>query len=567
MANEDGSLWITYNGEIYNAAEIRSELEAKGHLFRSQTDTEVALHAYEEWGDGCLSRFNGMFALAIWDENRRQLFAARDRFGIKPFFYHFNNGQLVFASEIKSLLRCPIVPRRPHRQTAYNYLAAGALEGGAETFFDGILSLPASHAMTFSARGLKVWRYYEIDTKRTLSKAELSEAPERFRELFFDAIRLRFVSDVPVATSLSGGLDSTAVVSMAVDHLKASGGELPHHVFTASFRGSAADERPFVDQVSRELPLVRHDVFLEGNGLIEKIREQTIRQDQPVMGASMLAKGEVMRAVHDQGFKVVLEGQGADEYCCGYPSAAIPAIADQLRQGRLLSAATHLQAYCRVQETSLTGAVQAATDIAFPRTKAVASWVKRRIVANRAAQNGTSWMSIGARRTHDVTRLPNLDRNALNDYSLRSLFRRSLPFYLRADDHNSMASGVEARVPFLDHRLVEFVFSLPPEYRIRNGVSKWIVREALKGIIPEPIRRFPGKRAFPTPQSSWLRGSESASVRASLQRLTPFSRELIDPQAVHQLMDGFNSGKYNCDHEIWRIINYDIWLRVFGLDG
>lgn len=564
MENLEGTMCITYNGEVYNAALIREELLQKGYKFRSHCDTEVILRAYEEWGEECLHRFNGMFAFAIWDRTHRRLFAARDRFGVKPFFYYYDGRRFAFASEIKALLCCPFVPRRPNPNRAYDYLFANHLDNPPETFFEDILQLPASHAILLTEKEFKKWQYYRIDPERRISYSNDEEVFEQFRSVLEDAIALRFVSDVPVASTLSGGLDSTSVVSMAVRHLQKTGGSLPHQVFSACFANSAEDERPFIDMASKELPLLRHDVLLSAENLLDRVEEQTCRQDQPVMSAAMIAKGDVMKAVADHGIKVVLEGQGVDEWCCGYGNAALPAIADELRSWHWITAARHLRNYCTVSETALQPAIRTATDLAFPKTKSLLSRVKTSLRLKQQA-NGNYWLSSPFKNGRKPSRPRTWARSALNDYCLRSMFDNHLPFYLRSDDHNSMAFGVEARQPFLDYRLVEFVFALPPHFRMNNGTSKWIIRESMRGIVPEPIRQYPGKRAFPTPQSDWMSGVSKNQIEALLNRDSFRAHDFIDVNGAKDLFQEFCNGNTALTAAVWRIVNFETWMQSYNL--
>jgi asparagine synthase (glutamine-hydrolysing) len=483
---------------------------------------------------------------------------------VKPFYYYFDGRRFVFASEIKAILCCPFVPRRPNPNRAYDYLFANHLDNPPETFFENIVQLPASHAILLSTDEIKKWQYYRIDPEKQISFSSQQEVCEQFRSLVEDSIALRFVSDVPVASTLSGGLDSTTVVSLAVQHLRNSGGLLPHQVFSACFANSPEDERPFIDMASRELPLLRHDVLLSADNLLDRMEEQTRRQDQPVMSAAMIAKGDVMKAVSEHGIKVVLEGQGVDEWCCGYNNAALPAIADDLRSGRWVTAARHLRNYCSASGAALRPAISSATDLAFPKTKSIFSGVKATLRVKQV-HNGTSWLSSPFKEGKKPSRPRTWARGALNDYCLRSMFDNHLPFYLRSDDHNSMAFGVEARQPFLDYRLVEFVFALPPRFRINNGTSKWIIRESMRGVVPETIRQYPGKRPFPTPQSAWMSGISKKQIASLLGSNSFRARDFIDVNGAKDIFKEFCDGNSSLTATVWRIVNFETWMRCFNL--
>jgi asparagine synthase (glutamine-hydrolysing) len=554
---------LIYNGEIYNSPELRSELRSAGHQFIGHSDTEVLLKAYEQWGYDCLDRLNGIFAFAIWDIAKATLFAVRDRFGIKPFYYHVAEKKLVFASEIKALLECPAVPRRPNLNIAYDYLVAGYLDHSLQTFFDRIVCLKPAHALTFASTGLRTWKYYDPCFNYSDFRMSDADAVLGFRDLFADSVKKQLLSDVPVAVNLSGGLDSSAVVCQIAKIVEpAKSG--PIKTFSARFPDHPEDEGPFIDQVAAQVPLDQVPVYLKPKSLLDEIEAQVVRQDQPVMSAAMFAKGEVMRTVGEHGIKVVLEGQGADEVLCGYPNAGLHVIADALRQMRFRNAATEVRAAMTIYRQTARQVIGQSTDIAFPKVKALIAR-RPRVLWKPAEGNGACfWLSRDF--AHDRTLTPDLaDMDgacSLTDkYCLGGLQVRSLPFYLRSDDHNAMAYGVEARVPFLDHRLVDYVFSLPPRFRFRNGTSKWILRQAMAGIVPDSIRLYPGKRAFPTPQASWL-VSDSQSVQSMLTSEAFRSCALFDAEGVKTLFtrirEGHNGGI------LWRVLNYFVWLQKFG---
>lgn len=565
MLNSSGRLCLSYNGEIYNAGEIRQQTFSHHH-FRGHSDTEVLLYAYEEWGANCLSRLNGMFAFAIWDNHTQELFLARDRFGVKPLFYFCDGKRFAFASEIKALLSCPFIPRDPDMNTAVSYLVDGVQDGPSNTYFAKIRQLPPSHAMVVSAgAGLRTWQYYAIRGSSPGRPPCPRDAAERVRDLLFDAVKLRLISDVPVVTSLSGGFDSTAIVTYAVRTLQGVDGGLPHKTFTACFRGASEDERPFVELVANELPLERHYVFIEPASFLDQLETQTRRQDQPVMSAAMIAKGEVMRAIHEAGFKVVLEGQGVDEYGCGYTDASRYAIADLFKRGDIVGAARQMNAWKRIAGVTFWDALLKSSELAFPSAVAIVRQAKGRVLFRAGLHGNRDFLDARLREVTGVDAPPRYSEGILDNYCIRQMFARNLPFFLRCDDHNAMAFSVEGRQPFLDYRLVEYVLSLPGNYRIRQGWSKWIFREAMKGVIPEAIRSYPGKRPFPTPQVDWLTGPARREIEARLGSLEFQKSSFFDSAAVCALYKDLANGDRGLNFIIWRILNYDAWLRCFVL--
>jgi asparagine synthase (glutamine-hydrolysing) len=554
---------LVYNGEIYNSPDLRNELRSAGHHFVGHSDTEVLLKAYEQWRYDCLERLNGMFAFAIWDIGKATLFAARDRFGVKPFYYHNADKKFVFGSEIKALMESPAVPRSPNLKIAYDYLVGNYLDHSPQTFFDGIVCLEPAHALTFSRDGLRKWKYYEPSFNYADFRMSDADAVLGFRDLFTDSVKKQLLSDVPVAVNLSGGLDSSAVVCQVakiVDAAKTG----PVKTFSARFPDHPEDEGPFIDRVAAQIPLDQVPVYLKPKSLLEEIEAQVVRQDQPVMSAAMFAKGEVMRTVGENGIKVVLEGQGADEVLCGYPNAGLHVIADSLRRMRFRNAAAEMRAAMTIYHQSARQVIGQSTDIAFPKLKALIAKRPRLRRSSHEADGQPFWLSQDFVQGRSLTPDPG-DLNgacSLTDkYCIGGLRVRSLPFYLRSDDHNAMAYGVEARVPFLDHRLVDYVFSLPPRFRFRHGTSKWILREAMAGIVPDSIRLYPGKRAFPTPQGSWL-VSDSKAVQRVLTSEAFRRCALFEVEGAKKLLARIHEGRNGGD--LWRVLNYFVWMQRFG---
>ncbi|HEY7543580.1 MAG TPA: asparagine synthase (glutamine-hydrolyzing), partial [Blastocatellia bacterium] len=329
MSSDDGSLHITYNGEIYNYVELMTELEALGHVFRSRSDTEVILRAYEQWGAGCLDRFNGMFAFAIWDERKRELFAARDRFGEKPFHYSWNpqTGFFAFASEIKSLLALSEVDSSINDRALYRFIAFQELAGSDRTLWRGVKRLPHAHFLKLRWRGdrfdLTIRRYWDIDLERE-ENMTLTEAAARLRELFADSIRLRLRSDVPVGSSLSGGLDSSAVVCQ-IHALGAAGGQ---KTFSARMEDPALDEGQYIKAVLDQTGIEGHEVWPSSAELERIFPRLCYHLEEPFLSTSQFAQHLVMRLAAEHGVTVLLDGQGADELMAGYKPYFLARYAD-----------------------------------------------------------------------------------------------------------------------------------------------------------------------------------------------------------------------------------------------
>ena len=347
MTSHDGRVWITYNGEVYNYVELRDELRARGHRFRTATDTEVVLAAYAEWGISCLSRFNGMWAFALWDSHEHTLFLARDRFGVKPLYYAHGRDWLVFGSEIKALFAHPRVPRQPNAEIIYDFLSLRLADHTDNTFFGGIVRVPGSHYVAYrpgTQPTLHRWWDCKPARPRDSSPSEDARAIERFRELFDDAVRVRLRSDVPIGTCLSGGVDSSSIVVTANQQMfdgtrdrKLTGDR--QRTFSACFEDPRVDERQFIDRVIAATGASTYRVFPNQDRVWDELPALVAQMDEPFHSTSQYSQWNVMRLVRESGVTVTLDGQGADELMAGYPGYHAVAIATLLRSGRAAAAA------------------------------------------------------------------------------------------------------------------------------------------------------------------------------------------------------------------------------------
>ncbi|NQT48187.1 MAG: asparagine synthase (glutamine-hydrolyzing), partial [Chloroflexi bacterium] len=508
MGNQDGTLWIIYNGEIYNFPEIKEELKAKGYKFQSNSDTEVILHAYEEWGIECLERFNGMWAFALWDARKQRLFCARDRFGIKPLYYYFDGRRLILASEIKAILQDRSVPREPNEQMIYDYLVYGYLDHTEGTFFRGIGQLPPAHYLLIRDGHLEIKRYWDLDPNRKpfpcLDGTDGAYA-RHFYELFEDAIRLRLRSDVPIGTCLSGGLDSSSIVC-AANRLMFSGDGMDSSVvgdrqktFSACSDIEEYDERPFIKPVLASTGAEANFVFPAGEDVFDMISDVIWHQDEPFGSLSIFAQWHVMKLAKERGVKVLLDGQGGDELLAGYVPYYSYYLLDLAKRGRLVRLGREIGAYASLHDRSRLSTVAKAITINLPPGLKLA--VKKLLSYPDVAALEPDF---AARRRKDE-HFPARFGDVLTDNLYRDVTVRNLPALLHYEDRNSMAFSIEARVPFLDYRLVEYLFSLPADQKVREGFTKVILREAMKGILPEEVRQRTDKMGFVTPQDVWFR--------------------------------------------------------------
>ncbi len=539
MANEDGSLRLIFNGEIYNYLELRDELVALGHRFRSVTDTEVILHAYEEWGRDCLQRFNGMWAFALFDARREELFCARDRIGVKPFYYTVADGSFLFASEIKALLVHPDVGRRPNDRALMAFLAWGVADHNEETMFSGILQLPPAHALIVRQGGIEgPFRYWDVEVNGEAASAPGTDeaAREGLRTLLTDAVRLRLRSDVPVGTCLSGGIDSSTLTVLINEILRA---EAPASVgtrqntFSVCFDDPRFSESRFMDVVVEATGVSSHRTSPDPARLWDDIGDLLYAQDEPFASLSIYAQYCVMRLARDS-VKVVLDGQGADEQLAGYIAYQTSYIRGLLRERHLRQALGEIAGSMR-------------------HHRGFFSWAVRQALV-RSDRRG-----LLRGEPPEVLRY----QGSLAEVLKRELVSTNLPLLLHWEDRNSMAFSIEARVPFLDYRLVEYLASLPLDQKIRRGVTKYVLRGAIRDLVPDSIRCRMDKMGFVTPEEIWMKGELRPRVLDLFASQAFRMRPYWDADAVAANYRDFLEGKAPYSTEIWRIVCAELWLRKF----
>jgi asparagine synthase (glutamine-hydrolysing) len=538
MTNEDRTLWLVYNGEIYNYIELREELTGKGHQFHSHSDSEVILHAYEEWGTGCLQRFNGMWAFALWDERTQQLFCARDRFGIKPFYYSEIKGSFLFASEIKALLPHPDVGKKPDDEILGTYLTWGVQDHSARTMFDGVFQLRPAHALIVTKGGPHTpYQYWDVTVNGTVrSGARHEQETGRFLELLKDATRIHLRSDVAVGTCLSGGIDSSTLAVLINNLIR---DEAPASVsdrqktFSVVFTDKRFDESRYIDEIVAVTGVDSHRTEPVPAQLWDDIDRLVWIQDEPFGSLSIYAQYCVMRLACGN-VKVVLDGQGADELLGGYLAYQAGYIRGLLQSFHLGSALGEVAGSLRHHG-------------GFFRS-ALGQLLTRR-----------------SRRNLLTVTAPGIDRygGSLPDVLHRELTSTNLPALLHYEDRNAMAFSIESRVPYLDVRLVEYIASLPLDRKIRHGVTKIALRDAVKGIIPESIRCRMDKMGFVTPEEIWMKTILRPFVLTVLGTDSFKKRPYWNADAVMKDYQAFLNGRSGYSPEIWRIVCTELWLVKF----
>lgn len=533
IANETNDVFVVFNGAIHNYVELREELESRGHTFRSHTDTEVIVHAYEEWGDNCARRFNGMWAYAIWDARQCRLVCSRDRFGIKPLFVAWHGDTFYFASEVKAILAAGEIAAKPNLSFVHRYLMLDECENGRDTAFEGITQLSSGHNLVVTGEGhheTPYWSYVDQSGHYDYQQPE-----ETFRELFRDAVRIRLRSDVPVALLLSGGLDSS---SIAV-HAKAQDQAFDIEAYTAVFPGFRFDESRYAALVAKHVGMPLHRIEYKSSGLLEDMEAVTWHLDAPPRRGQELVRWKLLQAASAQA-RVVLEGQGADEMLAGYPDRyAKSYLYSELRMlrpwnlhhrvPRMISARQHLN-----QLHSYPASMPPIPGRAL-----------REQILTDASKSMTP-----------VQFTDPLTRALFKDHALGLL-----PELLHFGDAISMGHSLESRLPFLDHRLVEFVFKLPFDDKMRGTETKHVLKRAFAADLPDEILSRRDKVGFATPLKQWLQ-LHSHELFDVLKSQRTREREVFNPDGLTHCMSNYGTDN-RAATRLFRCVALELWFRRY----
>ena len=503
-----GRYQIIHNGELYNYIEIKKALELKGYRFSTESDTEVIVAAYDSYKNQCLQQFDGMFAFAIWDEKEKTLFAARDRLGEKPFFFFYDEKKFLFASEIKALWSSGI-EKRVNETMLYNYLTIGYTANPfnpQETFYQKVHKLPAASFLEYSleTHKLSIEKYWSIETEENTS-ISTDDAIEQFNALFKESIRKRLRSDVAVGTSLSGGLDSSSIVAMCSQETSEN---YSHKCFTAAFAGFDRSEENFASVVAKQFSLQHYQMNVDVRSLIDEIDKVMWHQEEPTGSASVLAQYKVYQAAKQNGVTVLLDGQGADEILAGYHKY-YKWYWQQLYAENKLNKSGELKAATALGIKESFGLKNKAMAVLPHFSFAMLQSQKAR-KAFRQADLNREFAYLQKRNFYYSTPM----ESTLNSALYFNSFVYGLEELLRYADRNSMAHAVEVRLPFLNHQLVEFLFTLPAHLKIKDGWTKWLLRKAMENFLPKEIVWRKDKIAFEPPQKQWL---QNAQVQERIQ--------------------------------------------------
>ena len=560
--NEDGSLVVVFNGEIYNYGDLTAGLIAKGHHFATRSDTETIVHSYEEHGDACMRDFRGMFAFAIWDRRRKHLLLVRDRLGIKPLYYYAGKGFFVFASEIKSLLQHPGVPREVDHQALDLYLALRYVPG-PRTMFKNIFKLQPAHWMTVDETGIKIGKYWDLQYNSVPDGRR--DVIEEFRQLLEESVRLRLIAEVPLGVFLSGGLDSSAMLALMS---RITGGERVK-TFSVGYEASGpakaeideANEFSFAREAAVHFGADHHEFRMTADDFRNAIPTMVSHLDEPMADPTCIPLYFISKLARNY-ITVVLSGEGADETMAGYTLYRKTLALEKMRSrtGPLASAFPAL-AYLPLSNR-VRGYLRRAGKSIEDHYRGM---VKGIPLETRLALTGADRVQKCNNRMDEI--FSDYFSKVADTSALNRMLYVDAKIWLPEDlllkaDKMTMATAVELRVPFLDHKLVEYIAGLPDDMKVREHQGKWILRKAMADELPRSIlhRR---KKGFPIPADSWLRFELRDFVRDTLLARHSACKQFFDPQAVEEIVSLQEKGKYSGYQEAWSLLVFEFWHKQF----
>ena len=545
---------INYNGEIYNYLELIEELKGLGHIFKSHADTEVLLPSIWEWGTEAFSKFNGMWAFMLYDAAEQEIILCRDRFGVKPLYYTHTGDFFLAASEIKQFTALSAFHPVLNKEATANFLAEGWLNYSEQTFFEGVYELRPGHYMKYNlaTHEITIRQWYDLIKEIPQQEVTEQEAIKQVNHLLTDSIRLRMRADVNVGSCLSGGVDSSSIVSIIHDKEFASENFI---TITSCYTDQQYDEQEFSDEVSRQTGYKSAKVFPELDRLFDDghLDQMIYHHDQPFSGASHYSEFSVFNEARKNGVIVLLDGQGSDEYFCGYDEFFVTYIQALLKKGKFRQALSNLRYKTNLENESLGAQLKG-----FFRAK---YWypslllIKKIIGKTKYPWLRKEW------RTFTNKKLMNFDADNIRDLSIQQIIYSSLPYQLHSADRNSMSFSLEVREPFMDYRLIEYVISLPDRFKIKKGYSKYILREAIT-ILPDNVKYRKHKMGFVAPDKTWILNNKERmrdQLVDAIQQMKIFSDELL------KRFDLFTQGKLGYEPIYFRAISLNHFCKIFKM--
>ncbi len=562
--NNDKNICIIFNGEVYNYIEIREVLISKGYSFHTGTDTEVIMNSYMEWGEDCLSRFNGMWGMVIYDMRKNILFCSRDRFGVKPFYYFLDDKSFVFGSELKSIIeyykKDSSFKKETDEEILYDYLIYNFADHTNNTFIKSIKHLPPSHYLKIQNRDFALKKYFSIEINKELGKydeTKFKKLQSEFSELMFDSVKLRLRSDVAIGTCLSGGLDSSTIVSIINRFLTGDPNVNRQQIgdkqktFSAVYDDNKIDERKFIEEIVRATNCDSHYVFPdrkdENEFFVRDIAEFIYQLDEPIVSTSPYAQYNVMRLAGENKVTVLLDGQGGDETLGGYEVYFGFQYANLFKEGMYLQLASEISRNFRKgMEMSLKG-LKYLKKLKNKNLKSSTSgFFNREFLESNADNNILNYRS----------------RDNLNETLYEDLTHYVIPLLLRYEDRDAMKFSIESRTPFLDYRQVKLLFETEGIYKIHNGWSKWILRNSMKSIVPDKVLWRRDKKGFPTPERKWMKILKPDFIEIVNQSKDELS-SYFNVDLILKEYDRILGDKKIKSHFLWKIYNFAKWKKMY----
>lgn len=571
MCNEDGSVWIVCNGELYNHVELRQELTKLGHHFRTRSDMEVLLRAWEQWDVRCLDHFNGMWAFVVFDRRQQLLFGARDRFGVKPLYYYHYHNVFGFASEQKALLAIPEIKTGVNPAAVYEHLLLGQVELRPEGFFQNIMELTPAHYFLYNLETgrLNVHKYYHLSFRAQddgLPTDSYDAAVAEVRTRITSAVNRRLIADVPVGFCLSGGIDSSSIVCLA-NNIRNNQQWEPLsqglHTFTAANNGGACDESKWAARVAGATNAHGHMAPCRAEDILPELEELVYHQDVPLYSTSTFAQSRVMKAAREQGITILLDGQGGDELFAGYQTFYTAMLWNAFKTGHWKQFAGEWSA---LSNSAFTRSIFVKSMLKLAADHSLTAGMKDRLAAHYRPE--LRYFTAGARARH--AGLLNL-AGEFSTLTVNELLHKYFTGYylknlLRWEDRCSMQYSIESRTPFADDiDLIETVFSYPAHFKIRQGWSKALLRDAMQGVLPDDVRLRRDKLGFATPQDEWLRQIHPEMKTQIQQLISQDTTGIINPKLLLKEWDKIFSlpSMSKARDFSFRYLNFLIWKKKF----
>ncbi len=545
IKNEDNTIEVFLNGEIYNYQEVREDLKSKGHKFKTESDTEVIVHGYEEWGEDVVQKLRGMFVFTLYNQKKDELIIARDRVGIKPFYYAEIDNRIIFGSEIKGLLAGFDINREADDESVYKFLVSRVHDINKNTFFKNIKRLLPGHLMVIDNQGnYRIEKYWNPTFNPNFASVKSdTEYANEFREIFQESVRLHMIADVPVGVTLSGGLDSSGVTSLASKIWKEKNGDKPFYTFSAVHPGETVNEEDYIDNVVKETGVTPIKVVPNVDKFWEELDMWTYFQEEPVISGAPYAYYVVMREARKY-VTVILTGQGGDELLAGYIPYFMSYLQSAMDQGKYYDALREIfkgkDLYFKYFLSKLDGIMKKDNQI------------KPKSVMNESFLNTMSYVK------KDFSHKRNLNERLFEDVT-----SSTTPCLLRYEDKNSMAHSLESRVPFFDHVVAEYIFNLPIDQKIKMGWNRYIYRQAMQGHMPEKNRMRRSKVGFTNPEWEWIERKKEKFIEI-FNSPSFRSRKYWDADKVLQAFDLAIKGELRGDILFfWRLFSVEMWLRTY----